>query len=175
MLILFELLLIVAITFATTLSWSEGSLAAIPFIVLVGFTAIRTFRSIATRIKTLNYVSNGRLSITKMLSTFEALLSLEGLTPQAALQRCFDAMDTENGYDSRSLADGLVRGIMTKTFVRKHPVCSISITDGVLLMRFEFEEGGAIWADGGRFEREARRIWHRLHEGQKDERTLSAG
>lgn len=56
MLILFELLLIVAITFATTLSWSEGSLAAIPFIALVGFTAIRTFRSIATRIKTLNYV-----------------------------------------------------------------------------------------------------------------------
>lgn len=84
-LILFELLLIVAIAFATALSWSRGSWAAIPFIILVGITAIRTFRSIVTRLKTINYVSSGRLSVVKTLSVFEALLSLEGLAPQAGV------------------------------------------------------------------------------------------
>jgi hypothetical protein len=172
MLIVLELLLALALASAATLSFSRGSWAAIPFIILVGIGAVRTFRSIVTRIKTINYVSNGRLSVVKTLSMFEALIRLEHVAPQAALQRCYDAMDKGNGYDSRSLADGSVRGVMSKTFVRKHPLSSISAIDGGLQVRFELEGGGAIWADGGRFERETRRIWQSVHDGQKGERTL---
>lgn len=163
-LIVLELLCLIAIAFVTTTAWSKGIWAALPFTVLVAIVAVRTLRSISTRIATIRGVANGRFSVIKTLSLTEAFISLGHLSAEAALGKCFEAMDASGGFDNRSMSEGSVRGTIKQSFARKHPVCSVSASTDTLHLRFELEEGGAIWADGGRFEREIHRIRSRLHD-----------
>lgn len=156
--ILLELACVGMFSFVTLSAWGTQRWEVIPFLALVVFVAATTLRSITSRVKTLSSVSSGRLSVVKTLSLTEGFLDLGEIAPHAALQRCFDAMNQESGYESRSKVDGTVRGTLKQTLARKHPLCFVTEVDGRLQIRFELEEGGAIWADGGRMEREIGRL-----------------
>jgi hypothetical protein len=135
----------------------------IPFLILMSMGIVFFARGLATRARTLAAVSNGNYSILKTLSLTEAFVSLRGLSPQEALTRCFDEMSDANGYQGRLMEADKVSATLKRTFARSQVRCSVSIVEGALRIQFERVEGGAIWADGGRFEREIDRLTKRLH------------
>lgn len=134
----------------------------IPFLILMGVGVIFFARGLATRARTLAAVSNGNYSILKTLSLTEAFVSLRGLSPQEALRRCFDEMSDANGYESRVMEGENISATLKRTFARSQVRCSVSVLESSLRIQFERVEGGAIWADGGRFEREIGRLSNSL-------------
>ena len=135
----------------------------IPFLVIAGLVFVLCVRAFTTRVRTLVAVSDGTYSVLKTLSLTEAFVSLQGWSPEEALRRCFDEMTVANGYEGRVMEANKVSAIMKRSFVRRHVRCSVSVADNALRIQFELVEGGAIWADGGRCEREIARLSRCLH------------
>jgi hypothetical protein len=137
--------------------------AGIPFLVLMTMGIVNFARGLVTRIRTLAAVAKGDYAIQKTLSLTEAFVNLHGMSSQEALRRCFDEMSTANGYESRLMEASQVTALLRRTFARSHVRCSVSVVENNLRISLELMEGGAIWADGGRFEREIGRLARRLH------------
>lgn len=163
-LIFLILLCLAGIAFVTPQLWTQqGGWTGIPFLIVLVIGAATFSRALATRVRTLLDVSRGRFSIVKTLSQTEGLVGLQGLPPQEALQRCFRALGDANGYSKRTMGDKTLTATMKRTFARSHVRCSISVVGNSLRIQFEREEGGAIWADAGRFEREIHRLVECIH------------
>ncbi|GGH92281.1 hypothetical protein GCM10007170_10460 [Arthrobacter liuii] len=137
--------------------------AGIPFLILLTMGIVSFVRGLVTRIRTLTAVNKGDYAIQKTLSLTEAFVNLHGMSPQEALHRCFDEMDAANGYEGRVMEANRLTALLKRTFARSHVRCSVSVVENSLRISFELVEGGAIWADGGRFEREIHRLARRLH------------
>jgi len=135
----------------------------IPFLIVMILSVYVFLRGLVTRIRTLRAGASGTYSLVKTLSRTEGFISLRGLSPRKALQGCFDEMSDENGYSGRLMEANKVSATMRRSFARSHVQCSASIVENALRIQFERVEGGAIWADGGRFEREIDRIAGLLH------------
>jgi hypothetical protein len=163
-LIFLILLCLAGIAFVTPQLWTQQrGWTGIPFLIMLVIGAATFSRALATRIRTLSAVSKGNFSIVKTLSQTEGFVSLQGLSPEEALGRCFQVLDNKNGYNKRTMGAKTVTATMKRTFARSHIRCSISVVGDALRMQFELEEGGAIWADAGRFEREIHRLVEHLH------------
>lgn len=141
----------------------QSGWTGIPALIMMVIGVVYFSRGLATRIRTLSAVSRGKFSILKTLSRTEAFINLQDLSPEEALRRCFHALDDANGYRRRTLGDKTLSAIMKRTFARSHIRCSISLAENSLQIQFEREEGGAVWADGGRFEREIQRLAAHIH------------
>lgn len=163
-LIFLILVCLAGITFITPqILTQQRGWTGIPALIMMIIGVAYFSRSLATRIRTLSAVFRGKFSILKTLSRTEAFVSLQGISPEEALRRCFHALDDANGYRRRTLGDKTLSATMNRTFARSHIRCSISLEENSLQIQFEREEGGAIWADGGRFDREIQRLAEHIH------------
>ncbi|UKA68687.1 hypothetical protein LFT44_10020 [Arthrobacter sp. FW306-05-C] len=156
---------VMAILFAI---WTYNSVGLSLMPILGSVIAVLTLIGLMTRIRTVLEVRKADMAIQKTLTSTEGYIPLHGMLPTSALMQCLEYMKASPNYKDAHMNGPAITAIRKADMFTKSAHCTITSDESrnVIHIIFQLVDGGAIWADSGKHEREILMFQSSLRNGE---------